>query len=441
VAAAAIALPALVPARVLSAPGRPGANERVHLGVIGTGIRGRYLIGDLPADGRVVAICDCYRPRMVQTLKRVPSVPEARLRQSVPASDAASWAMFQDYRRMIDEAKLDAVIIATPDHHHVLAAMRACQAGLDVYVEKPLSLTIAEGRRLVQMVRRYGRVCQVGSQQRSMELNRFACQFVRDGGLGKVTHVQVGNFTGPMRYAGLGEEPIPDGLDWDLFSGPAPLRPHNWRLWIKDERQVDGQNWRGWDVWRDYSGHLMTNWGGHSVDQVQWALGMDNSGPVELWPLTGGHRGDIRACPIVARYANGVELRFELTYLRGGGCIVHGERGQMIISRNHFSTVPPDLVKNPPAAEAAKIWQGVSVVAKPHLQDWLDCIKTRGTPHAPVEIAHRSVTVCHLAGIARELRRKIRWDPQQESFLTGDDEARALLDRPRRQGFALPTLS
>jgi predicted dehydrogenase len=126
--------------------------------------------------------------------------------------------MFQDYRRMIDEAKLDAVIIATPDHHHVLAAMRACQAGLDVYVEKPLSLTIAEGRRLVQMVRRYGRVCQVGSQQRSMELNRFACQFVRDGGLGKVTHVQVGNFTGPMRYAGLGEEPIPDGLDWDLFT-------------------------------------------------------------------------------------------------------------------------------------------------------------------------------------------------------------------------------
>jgi predicted dehydrogenase len=441
VAAAGFALPALIPAHVLSAPGRPGANERVHLGVIGTGIRGRYLIGDLPADGRVVALCDCYRPRMVQTLKRMPSAFEAKLRQSVSASDAASWAMFQDYRRMIDEAKLDAVIIATPDHHHVLAAMRACQAGLDVYVEKPLSLTIAEGRRLVQMVRRYGRVCQVGSQQRSMELNRLACQFVRDGGLGKVTHVQVGNFTGPMRYAGLGEEPIPDGLDWDLFSGPAPLRPHNWRLWIKDERQVDGQNWRGWDMWHDYSGHLMTNWGGHSVDQAQWALGMDDSGPLEVWPLTDGHQGEMRSCPVVARYANGVELRFELTYLRGGGCIVHGERGQMIISRNHFSTVPPDLVKNPPAAEAAKIWQGVSVVAKPHLQDWLDCIKTRGTPHAPVEIAHRSVTVCHLAGIARELRGKIRWDPQQETLLTGDDEARALLDRPRRKGFALPSLS
>ena len=141
---------------------------------------------------------------------------------------------------MIDEARLDAVIITTPDHHHVQAAMLACQAGLDVYCEKPLSLTIGEGRRLVEAVRHYGRVLQVGSQQRSMEMDRFACQFVREGGIGKVSKVEVKNFPGPLLYEDLTSEPIPSGMHWDLFCGPRPLRPYHWRLWQKDER-----NWEG----------------------------------------------------------------------------------------------------------------------------------------------------------------------------------------------------
>jgi predicted dehydrogenase len=337
---------------------------------------------------------------------------------------------------MIDKEALDAVTIATPDHHHVLAAMLACQAGLDVYVEKALSLTIAEGRALVDTVKRYGRVCQVGSQNRSMEINRYGCGLIRKGGIGKISLVEMPNYPGPMRYSNLSEEPIPDGLGWDLFCGPRPVRPHNRKLWVKDEFRVDGRLWRGWDLWRDYSGHLMTNWGAHSVDMVQFALGTQETGPVEIWPLTDGHQGEMRFCPVAARYANGVELRFVLRFV--DKWTFHGEHGKALMRRNEFSTDPPELAVNAPDPdEARRAWRGVGIVARPHIQNWLDCIKTRGTPNAPVEIGHRSVTVCHLANIARELKRKVRWDPKKETS-PGDDEANALLDRPRRKGFELP---
>ena len=336
---------------------------------------------------------------------------------------------------MFDRAKLDAVVIASPDHHHVLAAMLACQAGLDVYVEKPLSRTIAEGRALAGAVRRTGRVCQVGSQQRSMEMNRFACRFVREGGLGKVTLVQAVNHPGPLPDEMLPAEPVPETVAWDLFCGPTPLRPYNWKLWMKDVRRLDGRLWRGWDMWRDYSGHLMTNWGAHSVDQIQWALGMDESGPVEIWPLGPDGGVEARLRPVAMRYANGVELRFDAP--RGGDGIFHGAKGRMTISRNRFRAEPPDLVARPPDRSAADIWRGAGIVAKPHLQNWIDCIKRRGTLNAPVETGHRSATICHLAAICRELGRKLRWDPERETF-PGDDQANLLLSRPRRKGFDLP---
>ena len=338
-------------------------------------------------------------------------------------------------------ANVDAVIIATPDHHHVLAAILACQAGLHVYVEKPLSIAIAEGRALVDAVKRHGSVCQVGSQQRTMEMNRFACQFIRDGRLGKISHVQVQNYPGPMRYEGLPEksmpeQPVPEGHAWNLFCGPTPLRPYNRKLWVKDVFEVDGRLWRGWDLWRSYSGHLMTNWGAHGVDQVQWALGKDHTGPVEVRPLTEGYLGEMRFCPVVARYADGIELRFDLKR-KSVGAVFHGEHGRMIVSRNGFRTEPAGLVTDPPDPSVAEIWKGTGIVARPHIRNWLDCIHSRSEPNAPVEVGHRSITVCHLAGIARELGRKLRWDPQKELF-PGDEEANALLDRPRRKGFELP---
>lgn len=430
---AALTLPVFVPSRVL------GAAERIRIGVIGIGLRGKQLIGDMPDAGQVVALCDCFLPRVQEALKPGPSSAYAVVLKDFVDRDAARCASFVDYRKMIDTTKLDAVVISAPDHHHVQAAMLACQAGLDVYCEKPLSLTIREGRKLVQSVHRYGRILQVGSQQRSMEMDQFACRFVREGGIGKVSNVEVQNWPGPLRYERLPDEPVPDGMHWDLFCGPRPLRPYHWRLWQKDERHWQGQRWRGWDMWRDYSGHLMTNWGAHAVDMVQWALGMDNSGPVEIEPLVDGHTGEMRFCPITARYANGTELRMTHPKALYAGGNFNGEQGRIIISRNGFRTIPRNLAPNPPDPKVADKWRGKGIVARPHLQNWLDCIKSRAAPVAPVEVGHRSISVCHLAGIARELGRKLRWDPVEETF-PDDEDACALLDRPRRAGWEWPSM-
>jgi predicted dehydrogenase len=418
-------MPVVVPSHVFGDERTPAANERIHIGVIGAGIRGKHLIADMPVNGRVVAVCDCYESRIDEARKLIPG---------------ATIAAYTDYREMVEEAKLDAVIITAPDHHHVHASMLACQAGLDVYCEKPVSLTIGEGKQLVKSVRHYGRVLQVGSQQRSMEMDRFACQFVREGGIGKVSKVEVKNFPGPLSDGFPEGEPIPDGLYWDLFCGPRPLRPHHWRLWLKDVRPWQGANWRGWDMWRDYSGHLMTNHGAHAIDMVQWALGTDGTGPVEIEPLVDGHDGEMRTCPILMRYANGTELH--MTHPTGfyAGGYFYGEGGQMKISRNGFTAFPQKIVTDPPDPATATVWEGKGIVAKPHLQNWLDCIKTRNEPNAPVEVGHRSITICHLAGIARELGRNLRWDPDHETF-PDDEEARSLIDRPRRTGWELPKLA
>lgn len=450
---AALAAPFFVPAHVLGGRGRIGANDRIHIGVIGTGVRGKYLIANMPQTGRVVSLCDCSLSRIAQT--REPKGEFVKPLAKFAESDAKRCATYQDYRQMLDREKLDAVMIATPDHHHALAAVLACQAELDVYVEKPLAVTIAEGRAIVDAAKRHKRIVQVGSQQRTMPVNRFACEFVRDGGIGKISRVELPNYPGPMSYERLAQQPIPEDLDWNLFLGPTPLRRHHRKLWVKDEFKDGNLLWRGWDLWRDYSGHLMTNWGAHSVDMVQYALGMDNSGPVEIWPqkelikasladrwiektppigaLENRAADTMRFCPVSMRYANGVELRFDPAATE---TIFHGERGKFFISRNKYRAEPADLVRAPDPREQDK-WKGAGHVARPHIENWLDCISTRKTPNAPVEVGHRSVTVCHLANIARELGRPLRWDPQKEEFI-GDEQANDRLDRPRRKGFELP---
>ena len=427
-----------------------GANDRVRVGVIGIGARGKYLIGNLPDSVQVTAICDCATSRMVSALK--PTGTFLSVLQRFRDTDAAHCATYQDYRRMLDREKLDAVIIATPDHHHTLAAMLALQAGLDVYLEKPLTVSIREGRRLADMVKKTGRVLQVGSQQRTMEMNRFACEFIRDGGLGKVSRVELPNYPGPIREPHLSTAPIPDGVDWNLFLGPTPWRGHHRKLWVKDEFKVGNLLWRGWDLYRNYSGHMMTNWGAHNVDMVQYALGRDDSGPVEIrakqpdavqpiWEMW-KHKTppptatDVRRFwPVMMQYVDNVEVHFTngQDFIR-----FYGERGVMMVSRNRFRTDPPDLVTNGPDPSVAEKWRGKGYVARPHLENWLECIRTRGVPNAPVEVGHRTVTICHMANIARELHRPLHWNPTKEHFVD-DDEANKLLDRPRRSGFELPS--
>lgn len=401
---AGLASPRLIRSRALAAPGRPGPNDRVAIGFIGTGGRARQLMDHVPEDGRIVAICDCYRQRYIDTLKE----------------KKQDWRTYQDYRKMLEAEKLDAVVVATPDHGRVLPCIHACQAGLDVYAEKPLTLTIAEGRVLVNAVRKYKRVFQVGSQQRTMEMNRFACELVRSGGIGGIKAVLGVNYPGPRRYTGLPEQPIPRGDDWDQWQAQTEYRPFNHALQF------------AWMQWRSYSGGEMTNWGAHGCDQIQWALGMSLTGPVEIWPTGPGPNGKVRM-----RYANGVVVRYEQEGGPMGGGIFVGEDCKIEINRNKFTTNPPDFVKDRPDPAVAKAWEGPGWIARPHIQNWLDCIRTRERPNADVEIGHRSITVCHLANIVRELGRRLRWDPDKEVFVD-DEEANCYLDRPRRKGFELP---
>lgn len=404
VAASALAAPAFVPATLLGQSGRPGVSDRIRLGFIGTGHRARLLMDQMPNGAEIVAITDCHAKRCADALK------EKR----------ASWRVHKDYRQLLESKDIDAVVVPTTDHGRVLPCIHACQAGKDVYAEKPLTLTIHEGRVLVNAVRRHKRVFQVGSQQRSMEMNRFACELVRTGGLGKLQAVLGCNYTGPGRCESLPGEPIPEGLDWDMWCGPTDLVPFK------------ASRFGGWMGCRDYSGGEMTNWGAHGIDQVQWALGMDASGPVEIWPESEGPNGKVSF-----QYPNGIVLKLELDKGPMGGAVFIGEKGKIEIDRNRFTATPAELVKDPPEPQKAEIWEGPGWQAKFHIQNWLDCIRSRAKPVADVEIGHRSITVCHLANIAREIGRKLRWDPEREVF-ADDKEASALLSRPRRKGYELP---
>jgi len=256
-----------------------------------------------------------------------------------------------------------------------------------------------------------------------MEMNRLACEFVRDGGLGKLTSVKGICYPGPRNYDGLPAQAVPEGDDWDVWQAQTEARPFNHALQF------------GWMGWRAYSGGEMTNWGAHGVDQIQWALGMSESGPVEIRPTTPGPNGAVSM-----RYASGVQVDYDLPRGPMGGGVFIGTDGKMTIDRNEFSTEPADLVTDPPAPEAAKPWEGPGWVSRPHIQNWIDCIKTRKSPNADVEIGHRSITVCHLANIARQIGRPLPWDPETETF-PGDDEANTYLDRPRRKGWELPGIT
>jgi len=405
-----LAVPWLIPSSAWSAPGRPGPNERIGVGAIGVGNRASLLLEQLPENGRIVALCDCNLPRA----------------DAFKQKKNGDWPVYQDYRRLLERRDVDAVIVATLDFQRVLPCIHACQAGKDIYAEKPLTLYIHEGRALVEAVRKYGRILQVGTQQRSMAMNRIACEFIRNGGLGKILEVRAVNYTGPnpLPKEPFPEEPVPAGLDWDKWLNQAAWRPFNPR-------------WMQWG-WIDMMGGEMTNWGAHGVDQVQWALGCDHTGPVEMQPLTPGYNGQVEI-----RYANGVPLRFVLDRGPVGGAVFVGEKGKLEINRNKFTSNPLDiaqeLLKKVDAEAEERKWSDQVALwqARWHMQNWIDCIRSRQKPVADVEIGHRSVSVCHLANITRYEGRRLRWDPVKERF-EGDEAANRWVVRVRRKGYELP---
>jgi predicted dehydrogenase len=406
---------AAVPSKhaMASASHRLWASERIRVGAIGVGGRGSLLLEQLPEAAQVVAVADCNQPRAEAFREKV----------------KADWDVYSDYRKILDRPDVDAVIVATGEFQRIKPCIEACLAGKDVYAEKPLSLYIQEGRALVEVARKTRRIVQVGTQQRSMEMNRVACQLIREGGMGKILEVRAIAYEGPAPAPteSLVAEPQPAGLDWNLWLNQAADRPYSAR-------------WMNWMQWRDFAGGQMTNWGAHGVDQIQWALGMDGTGPVELQPLSEGLNGHVRM-----KYASGVVVNFVIEPGKGpmGGAVFVCEHGKLEINRNKFSSNPPEiareLLKQVDSVEEERKWSDDLALwqARWHLQNWLDCIASRKLPVADVEIGHRSVSVCHLANITRELHRPLRWDPEKEVFV-GDEEANQLLTRPRRKGFELP---
>jgi predicted dehydrogenase len=417
IAAAAAAAPLVVPRSVLGGQPQAAPSERITVGFIGTGKQAKdYHLGQLLGmpDVRALAVAEVDTTRRLSAKKRV---------EDAYQSDAAykGCAEYNDFRQVLDRKDIDAVCIATPDHWHAIPIILACQAGKDIYCEKPLTLTIGEAKRSIDAVRRHDRVFQTGSQQRSSVFGpfRLACEMIRSGRIGEVKKVEVG-VGGPSVWCDLPEEPMEPGLDWNLWLGPAPMRPYNSVL---SPRGVHN-HFPAWRRYREYSGGGHTDMGAHHYDIAQWALDMDHSGPVEIIPPD-----DPKATQGVRYfYANGIEM----VHGGPGGCLFTGTKGTLHIDRGKLESDPPEIVKEPLRDDEVHLRKTPG-----HHRDWLDCIRSREKPICDVEVGARSVTVVHLGNLAYWHRRKLRWDPQQWRFVD-DEEANGWLDYQRRGPWALP---
>ena len=413
-AVAAVGGPYMITSAALGADGRAAASNRITLGSIGIGRQGEYHFRSLIRNGdfQVVAVAEVYKKF------RDMAVELAQEALRAAGGSEAGVKGYVDYRDLLARDDIDAVLIATPDHQHGLMACLAAKSGKDVYCEKPLSLTIREARAMVDAARRYGRVFQTGSQQRSDREFWQACSIVRNGYIGRIktVHVSVG---GPSRPCDLPEEPVPDGLDWDRWLGPAAWRPFHPVL-----RPPHNDSFPGWRSYRVYSGGGMTDWGAHHFVIAQWGLGMDSSGPVEICPPGTRHPQSLTYV-----YADGVTMYHSGRTDDGhnvNGVLFTGTEGKVEVNRGTIRTWPESLVSVPLQRAPVPLYR-----SRGHHQDWVDCIRSRQRPVCDVEIGCRSVSVCHLGNIAYWLKRPLKWDPAKEDFI-GDPEASRWLSRPMR---------
>ncbi len=401
--------------RFADAPKRIGANEKIRLACIGTGgSKGGFRQGLGVTHGiknqpgvEVVAVCDVERQH----------------REEAAKSFGPECKQYSDFRELLAQKDIDAVVIGTPDHWHAVQAIAAMRAGKDVYCEKPLTLFIAEGRAIANVQRRTGRVLQVGSQQRSDARFRMACELVRNGRLGKLTRVEArlpnGSKGGPFPV-----QPVPEGLDWDMWLGPAPETEY-----VKERTHGSFRHWY------EYSGGMMTDWGAHHLDISQWALGMDDSGPTRITSkgnvpaVTNGYNAAVDF-EVTYYYPNGVTL--VATSQGENGVRFEGERGWIFVSRGTINASDPALLSEPLPSNAVRLYESNN-----HHANFIQCVRDRKDPICTAEIGHRSVTVCHLGNVSMRLGgRELDWDPKAEKFLN-DPEANQLANRPMRKPWKL----
>jgi len=405
-----------------------GANDRIVIGVIGTGRMGLSNLNDFikQTDVEVAALCDVY----------VPNLDKA-------AEKAEKAERYKDFRRVLDRKDVDAVIVATPDHWHAPAMIMACQAGKDVYVEKPISLTVEEGRRMVDAARRYNRVVQVGTQQRSGLLFQKAVDIVRSGKLGKISFVRTWNF-GNDYPVGIGNPPDsepPDALDWDLWLGPAPKVKFN-----ANRFGVSPHRWSTFRCFWDYAGGMMTDWGVHLIDIVQWAMDveyprrvsatggklymMDNRETPDTLVVTYEYPGFI--CTYENRECNGNQINGQ-----GYGIMFHGTEGTLYVNREFFEITPerkPGPDKKPIDRMDAANEKNSNNQHLAHVRNFLDCVKSRQRPISDIEIGHRSTSTCLLGNVSYRSGQPIAWDGKAERITNGKEASRYLA-KPYRKGW------
>ena len=407
----ALGLPYLVDSSVLGQNGGVAASERIVMGCLGVGSQGtgnmRGFLGK--KDVQVVAVCDVDKGHRDGAKKLVD--------EKYGNSDCKTYI---DFRELIARDDIDALSLALPDHWHSIPVVMAAQAGKDIYGEKPLARTMYEGRVMADAFHQYGRVWQTGSWQRSVGHFHRACELVINGRIGKVSRVEVGLPTG----GGSEVKPVqsvPDGVDWDFWLGPAPWVPY---------RGVIHWNWR-WIM--DYSGGQLTDWAGHHVDIAHWGLGLDRTGPQEIEGRGVYPKDGIYNVPteykFTCQYANGLTMIVanDRQQPHGMGACWYGENGAWIhVSRGGLKASDPKILEEAIGPNDTRLYQSGD-----HQQNFLDCVKSRKETIAPIEIAHRSISVGLLGEIAMLTEQKLKWDPKAERFLNSD-EANRLLRRSMR---------
>ena len=405
-----LAAPYVLPSSVLGANGQTAPSERVAMGVIGTGGRGtgvmKHFLG-FP-DAQVVAVCDAYQDRV-----------EAARDLVNDNYDSKDCKTYRDFRDLLARDDIDAVLIATQDSWHCFQGIMAADAKKDMYIEKPLSRTVEEGRALCKAVKRNQRIFQHGTQQRSDALFLHACELVRNGCIGELKTAIVGSPAGE-EYKDTPEMPVPPGFDYNMWLGPAPHKPYTEMRCITPY----------WYFISDYTIGYVAGWGVHHIDIAQWGNGSDATGPVEIegqgtFPKS-GMCDTPTAWHAEMTYANGVKVIFTDNVESRQGVRFEGTEGWVHVQRGAIDAEPKSLLQKTFGSNDERLY-----MSPHHQKNFIDCVKSRKETICPAETAHRTTTICHLTYIALLLGRKLKWDPEKELFV-GDDEANGMLSRKIR---------
>lgn len=407
----------ILPARLLGKDGGIPPSEMLNFGIIGNGLisRGHRNYFSTSRETRVLALCDVHKGR----LDKAKDEAEKRMksRSDIPFEPVKTYV---DYIDLLERDDIDAVVVSTPDHWHAAIAIKAIEMGKAVYVEKPMTLTIEEGQILSRVVRKCSGVLQVGSQQRSEWAFRRAAELVRNGYIGKVhtINTRIGRF--PPEFGELPEEPIPEGFDYDKWLGPTPWYPYN-------SKRVESNYGGGWRCSYDYGARKEGDWGAHHFDIIQWALGMDNSGPTDFYPEN-SNGSKYRHY----KYNNGPTVYVNAPTRDNQMIHFIGDEGELVVSRGgKIQTSKPEL-----ATRALRSSDIRLEVSDSHRKNFLDAIKYGKKNICTADIGHRSNTVCQLMSMARRLKKHVKWNPETEQIIN-NPEAEAMVSRTRRAPYYL----